>query len=148
MAKTGITLFLLNDRRYMAIFIIVRRLDQDIVRQRKQLFMDTPIERQGITLLRVGPPPAFNQQRIPGEHPIIKSISSRPAVNLSLQLQVANEYLFGRDLSDEAGEVGRTLNIEPHGLRFFECAVRCPAVLLCATKREQQRGSCAGGAVQ
>jgi hypothetical protein len=65
--KPGIAFFFLRYRGNVSVLVVMRRVHQNIIRQRKQLFSDAFVQRVGIAVLEVGTATALDEERISGK---------------------------------------------------------------------------------
>ncbi len=71
MPDTGVPAKFFPDGRDHDSVIIMSRINQGFRRETENFFMNALIQHPGITLLKIGPPAAPGEQRIPGEkHPV------------------------------------------------------------------------------
>ena len=75
LSKSRVALLFLGNAGDAPILVVMGGINQRIVRQCEQFFMDAFIQSIGIAVLKVGAAAAFDQQRIPGEDPVAEQVS-------------------------------------------------------------------------
>lgn len=74
LAQAGIALLFLCDRGHEAFLVIVRGVDQGLVRPGEQLFGDASVKGIRIAILEVGPITPSDKQGFDGKDAIVKAV--------------------------------------------------------------------------
>ena len=97
LTQPGIALFLLPNRRNATLFVVMRGIDQRIVRQGKQFAPHAFKQGIGIAVLEVCAPAPFNQQCITRKEPITEQVGKMSVcVTWRMQRRISSCAVRGR----------------------------------------------------
>ena len=77
-AQAWITFLFLRYRGHETLLVVVRRVDQCLVGQNKQLLSHAFVEHIGITVLKISPAASIDEQGVAREHAVIPEIGEVP----------------------------------------------------------------------